>query len=146
MLAKQFGELAPNNGVYYLPGAKSMVNPLSPRFKGDLYLLTNGLSFSATSAFIAAVQQNKLGKIIGETPGGAFDGLNAGPPIIVELPNSKIRLFYRTIGTTYNVEKNNVSTVVDVEIKNTIQAQLVRYFYYHRVNPRPADQREVNLV
>ena len=119
MMEKQLGALEPRDGVYYLPGEKFMVEPSKPQFKGNLYLLTNGFSFSATSAFISQVQENKVGQIIGETPGGAFNGLNAGPPVIVELPNSKIRLYYRIIGTSYNVAKGKTRTNVDAKIENT---------------------------
>lgn len=120
MMEKQLGALEPRDGVYYLPGEKFMVEPSKPQFKGNLYLLTNGFSFSATSAFISQVQENKVGQIIGETPGGAFNGLNAGPSMMVELPNSKIRLYYRTIGTSYKVEKNKNRTEVDVKVDNTV--------------------------
>jgi len=122
MMEKQLGVLEPRDRVYYLPGDKFMVSPTMPRFNGELYLLTNGFSFSATSAFISQIQQNKLGVIVGETPGGAFDGLNAGPQMKVELPNSKIRLYYRIIGTRYNVAAGKTRTKVDVEIDNTYDA------------------------
>ena len=122
MMEKQLGILEPQDGIYYLPGDKFMVNPTKPQFKGELYLLTNGFSFSATSAFISQVQENELGFVVGETPGGAFDGVNAGPPMMVELPNSKIRLYYRIIGTRYNVEANKVSTKVDFKVDNTLES------------------------
>jgi len=67
-------------------------------------------------------QENELGFVVGETPGGAFDGVNAGPPMMVELPNSKIRLYYRIIGTRYNVEANKVSTKVDFKVDNTLES------------------------
>ena len=119
MMAQQFGALEPKDGVYHLSGEKSPVEPTSPRFNGQLYLITNGLSFSATSAFITHIQENNIGQIVGETPGGAYDGLNAGPPMVVELPNSKIRLYYRIIGSRYNVKKGKVKTKVDVDIGNS---------------------------
>ena len=122
MMEKQLGVLEPKNGVYYLPGDKFMVDPTKPQFKGELYLLTNGFSFSATSAFISQVQENDFGYVVGETPGGAFAGVNAGPPMMVELPNSKIRLYYRIIGTRYNVEANKVSTKVDFKVDYTLES------------------------
>ena len=122
MMKKQFGNLEPKNGIYYLSGKKNLVNPTAPLFKGNLYLLTNGFSFSATSAFIAHIQQNDFAQIIGETPGGAFAGVNAGPSVMVELPNSKIRLYYRVIGSRYNVDQKKVSTKVDVNIDNTLES------------------------
>ena len=122
MMEKQLGLLEPRDGIYYLPGDKFMVNPSKPQFKGELYLLTNGFSFSATSAFIALIQENDLGLVVGETPGGAFDGVNAGPPMMVELPYSKIRLYYRIIGTRYNVDAGKVSTKVDFKIDNTLES------------------------
>ncbi len=121
VLEQQVGTLTPQDGVYYLPGEKFMVEPAKPQFKGELYLLTNGFSFSATSSFLAHIQQNDLGLVVGETPGGAFAGVNAGPSLVAELPNSKIRLYYRIIGTTYNVDVNKISIEVDYKIDNTVE-------------------------
>jgi C-terminal processing protease CtpA/Prc len=121
MMAKQFGVLKPKDGIYYLSGEKSPVEPTAPLFNGQLYLITNGFSFSATSAFIAHIQENNIGQIVGETPGGAFDGVNAGPPMMVELPNSKIRLYYRIIGSRYNVDARKVRANVDFEVDNTLK-------------------------
>ena len=124
MMEKQLGSLEPRDGVYYLPAEKFMVKNSNPQFKGNLYLLTNGFSFSATSAFISQIQDNKVGMIIGETPGGAFNGVNAGPSMMVELPNSKIRLYYRIIGTSYNVTEEKIRTEVDAKIENTVEGFL----------------------
>ena len=120
MMEKQLGTLEPRNGIYYLPAEKFLVKASKPQFKGNLFLLTNGFSFSATSSFISQIQENKIGLIIGETPGGAYNGVNAGPPMMVQLPNSKIRLYYRIIGTSYNVAKDKTRTEVDVKIENTV--------------------------
>ena len=62
--------------------------------------------------------------MIGETPGGAYNGINAGPQLSVELPNSKLRLYYRAICSNYNVDPSKDWTEVDIKAENTIDSFL----------------------
>jgi hypothetical protein len=61
-------------------------------FRGNLYLLSNGASYSATVSVLAHVKNQGVGSIVGEMPGGAYWGDFAGRFKIVRLPNSKIRV------------------------------------------------------
>lgn len=60
-------------------------------FNGDVYLVTGGNSFSATTLFVKALKGQKNVKIIGEETGGGAYGNSAWMIPDVTLPNTKIR-------------------------------------------------------
>jgi C-terminal processing protease CtpA/Prc len=59
-------------------------------YKGQIYLLTGGNSFSATSLFAAAIKGQKNVLIVGEETGGAAYGNTAWMIPDVTLPNTKM--------------------------------------------------------
>lgn len=59
------------------------------RFTGDIYILIDGNSMSASIIFCSAMQLHTNAKFAGEESGGAAGGLN-GLPVFFQLPNSKI--------------------------------------------------------
>ena len=61
-------------------------------FHGNLYLLVNGGSFSASSIIAAKLKADGRAQIVGEETGGANDGNIAGRYATVKLPNSKLKL------------------------------------------------------
>lgn len=60
-------------------------------FDGDIYLVTGGNSFSATTLFVKALQGQHNVKIIGEETGGGAYGNSAWMIPDVTLPNTKVR-------------------------------------------------------
>ena len=66
--------------------------PKKDAFRGNLYLLVNGGSFSASSILAAKLNNDGRATIIGEETGGANDGNIAGRYSTVKLPNSKLKL------------------------------------------------------
>lgn len=61
-------------------------------FNGDIYILTNGLTFSASSIFCNDVKGQSNIKLVGEETGGGWYG-NSGIMIPdITLPNTKIRV------------------------------------------------------
>ncbi len=61
-------------------------------FNGDIFVLTNGLTFSASSLFLNAVKGQKNIKLVGEETGGGWYG-NSGIMIPnITLPNTKLRV------------------------------------------------------
>lgn len=88
-------------------------------FNGDVYVLTNGLTFSASSLFCNAVKGQKNITLVGEETGGGWYG-NSGimiPDII--LPNTKLRVrlpFFRIV--QYNhIAVKGTGVVPDIYIK-----------------------------
>lgn len=66
------------------------LSPKTNRFKGKVYLLTNGGSFSCSAIVANAFKRENLGIIIGEETGGSSSINGGSPNKIVTLPYSKI--------------------------------------------------------
>jgi hypothetical protein len=60
-------------------------------FDGDIYIITGGNSFSATTLFVKALQGQPNVKVIGEETGGGAYGNTAWMIPDVVLPNTKVR-------------------------------------------------------
>jgi len=65
--------------------------PNKKRFKGKVYLLVGGKTFSAGASF-ALFCKNQGITLIGEETGGGYYSQTGGYPIIYTLPNSKIKV------------------------------------------------------
>jgi hypothetical protein len=66
--------------------------PLEPNFKGDVYILINGGSFSATGEFTSVVHHHGRATFVGEECGAGYYGNTSGLMVALELPNSGLRL------------------------------------------------------
>ena len=64
--------------------------PSDNNFKGNVFVLTTGMSFSTTSEFCAIAKSNNRAVFIGEETGGGYYGNNSGDFEDVVLPNTKI--------------------------------------------------------
>lgn len=80
--------------------------PKPNRFKGNVYFLMNERSYSTTSEFLAVCKSNKVGIMVGEEAGGAYEGGNGSSFIHLTLPNSKIH-----VGTPLVYYQNAVQPV-----------------------------------
>ncbi|TBM99738.1 peptidase S41 [Hyunsoonleella flava] len=96
-------------------------NPLN--FKGKVYVLINGNSFSASSIISTNLHATKRATFVGEETGGAYNGTVAGFYKLYELPNSKLatRIGLMQIEAPYKQEPNGYGIKPDVEILPTIQ-------------------------
>ena len=87
-------------------------------FNGNVYVLTNGLTFSASSLFCNAVKGQQNIKLVGEETGGGWYG-NSGiiiPDII--LPNTKLRVrlpFFRIV-QYHHIHDKGTGVMPDVYI------------------------------
>ena len=61
-------------------------------FKGNLYFMMNGASFSATTSVLAKTLDAGIGTFVGEASGSAYWGDFAGHFKTVTLPNSKLQV------------------------------------------------------
>jgi C-terminal processing protease CtpA/Prc len=64
--------------------------PLEPNFTGDVYILINGASFSATGEFTSVVHHHGRATFVGEECGAGYYGNTSGMMVGVTLPNSGI--------------------------------------------------------
>ncbi|CAM4277099.1 S41 family peptidase [Flavobacterium terrigena] len=67
-------------------------NPKPNNFKGKVYVLINGGSFSASSIISSNLKSSKRAFFVGEETGGAYNGTVAANMPLVQLPNSKVNL------------------------------------------------------
>jgi C-terminal processing protease CtpA/Prc len=82
-----------NEGNYYFKiRSENLKNPEELAFQGELYVLINGGSFSASCLLAANLKGSERGFFVGEETGGTFNGTVAGFMPIFKLPNSKLRL------------------------------------------------------
>lgn len=64
--------------------------PLVPNFRGNVYILINGASFSATGEFTSVVHHHGRATFVGEECGAGYYGNTSGMMVLVTLPNSGI--------------------------------------------------------
>ena len=81
-----------DGNLYYTYKFSKTTNPKSKRFKGKLYVLINGNSFSASCVLSTQLQATKRATFVGEETGGAYNSTVAGGFIFPELPHSKITM------------------------------------------------------
>lgn len=93
-------------------------------FKGTVYILTGGNSFSATTLFINSVLRQKNVVIVGEETGGGSYGNNAWLIPDVTLPETgiKFRLPLFRLVMNKNYPKNGRGILPDVEADPTVNA------------------------
>jgi hypothetical protein len=104
------------SGKVYVLSILDTLQPNPNHFKGKLYILSNGLSYSSTACFIAHMKDRERGILIGEMPGGAYSGLNTQPSVKVVLPNSSFELFFNATHIKLNLNKSGINTPVDYEV------------------------------
>jgi len=66
--------------------------PKPSPFQGNVFVLTDGFTFSATTEFSSIVKSNERGLIVGIETGGGYYGNNSGGMLIRQLPNSKLKV------------------------------------------------------
>ena len=67
-------------------------------YNGNLYVIINGGSYSASSLISTNLQANKRAFFVGEETGGDYNGTVAGLMPKFKLPNSKLTM---SVGTVY---------------------------------------------
>lgn len=72
-----------------IPGL-AIQQPNENNFKGMVFFLTNGRSFSTTADVCAIAKSNGRGEFIGEETGGGYNGNTSGEIDKIILPNTKI--------------------------------------------------------
>ena len=81
--------------------------PQSNNFGGDVYILTDGYSFSTTAEFCAITRSNERAIFIGEETGGGYYGNNSGGSESTTLPNSNIVIYVPTIKYVLDVKPSS---------------------------------------
>jgi C-terminal processing protease CtpA/Prc len=71
--------------------------PGNNTFDGKVFVLINGMSFSATTEFCAVAKSNRRAVFIGEETGGTYVGNTSGKFVERLLPNTQIKISVPTI-------------------------------------------------
>lgn len=115
------------DGKYYYRTSENKAKPLpESRFKGKMYVLIDGGSFSASSILSSNLKGSKRATFVGEETGGAYNGTVAGQMPIVELPNSKvkIRVGLMKIAAHYKTDEQGHGIRPDIEIIPTLEDKI----------------------
>ncbi|MBT8245088.1 MAG: peptidase S41 [Winogradskyella sp.] len=112
--------------LYYKFKSAKETEPSPLNFKGDVYVLINGNSFSASSIISTQLKGSKRATIVGEETGGAYNGTVAGFYKNYELPNTKVRarIGLMHIDSKYKIEPDGFGVTPDIEIIPTYQDRL----------------------
>ncbi|MET0463133.1 MAG: S41 family peptidase [Chitinophagaceae bacterium] len=80
------------DGEYYWPMQEYLAqkDPQAKAFRGKVFILTDGFSFSVTAEFASAVKTAGRAMFVGEETGGAYGGDNSGVFASITLPNTKL--------------------------------------------------------
>lgn len=101
-------------------------NPLN--YKGTLYVLINGNSFSASSLISTHLKATKRAIFVGEETGGAYNGCVAGIYKVYELPISKlqIRMGLMQIEAPQKQEPDGYGIKPDVHITPSVEGRRLK--------------------
>lgn len=97
-------------------------------FGGEIFVLTNGGTFSMSSCTSAYLSQLDKVTIIGSETGGGYDGSNAIINSRLEMPNTKVRVVLPNFHLIHQVPKQEVGkgVIPDIETGYTIQDRFTK--------------------
>lgn len=100
--------------------------PKPNNFKGNVYVLINGGSFSASCILSSNLKGAKKATFVGSETGGAYNGTVAGMIPVFTLPHSKLRLRFGlvVIQPPYKTNIEGRGIFPDVEITPTLEDRL----------------------
>ena len=108
--------------LYYKFKQSKVAKPKPLNFEGNIYVLINGYSFSASSILSTQLQAKKRATFVGEETGGAYNGTVAGISKTYQLPTSKlkIRISLMQIETPFKQQPDGFGVKPDVKILPTV--------------------------
>ncbi|WP_458626734.1 S41 family peptidase [Winogradskyella sp. PC D3.3] len=107
-----------NNKLYYKFKSSKEHEPKPLNFKGKVYVLINGNSFSASSILSTKLKGSHRAIFVGEETGGAYNGTVAGYYKVYEMPHTKVRarIGLAHIGAPNKTTPDGYGIKPDVEI------------------------------
>jgi C-terminal processing protease CtpA/Prc len=114
------------NGKYYSSLGATTHKVSHDAFKGKVYVLINGGSFSASSIISSNLKSTKRAVFVGEETGGAYNGTVAGRMPIIKLPKSevKVRVGLEFIAPHYKTDIEGHGIFPDVAITPTLEDRI----------------------
>lgn len=111
-------------GDFRIKSKESRLKPHNPNyFKGKIYVLINGGSFSAACILSSKLKQNKQITFVGQETGGDFNGTVAGISASYKLPHSKLptKLWVMDVVPTHKTLINGRGIFPEIEIIPTLE-------------------------
>lgn len=106
------------------PAVLAHEKPKPDPFKGDIYVLTSGLTYSGGAEFASLARNHTNAVFIGEETSGGYYGNTSGITILLQLPASKIQIEIPILKFVVNTPKDNVpfghGTLPDYSIQSNI--------------------------
>ena len=113
-----------NEWVIYAPENEVSMLPAKKGYKGQVYVLVGGRTFSAASSFALNCKNQGI-PLIGEETGGGYYFHTGVYPVVYELPHSKIKLMMSLVKIKKYVKDKSVKkgsgVLPDVEIQLSVQ-------------------------
>ena len=97
------------------------------KFKGSVYCLTSGLTFSAAANFTSLLSRNENVTFIGQAPGGANGVFCGGGFYLVTLPNSGFQLqipFFKRCVSGFENSPNSWDEILDYPIEKELESRI----------------------
>ena len=115
-----------DGNTYFKLKNENLKQPKVNHFKGKVYVLINGGSFSASCILSANLKGSQRAIFVGEETGGTFNGTVAGRMPVFKTPHAKlpIRMGLMDIRTTYQLDNHDRGVFPDVEIIPTLEDKI----------------------
>lgn len=115
-----------DDGNIYVKLGSKLQKTKKPKFKGNVYVLINGGSFSASCIISSNLKGTKRAVFVGEETGGAYNGTVAGLMPLFELPNSKLkaRIGLMCIRPEHQTPEEGRGIIPDVAITPSLDDRL----------------------
>lgn len=112
---------------YRMPSSRKNKKPNELNFKGKIYVLINGNSFSASSILSTNLKATNRAIFVGEETGGHYNGTVAGVTKYIELPNSKVAVGFglMQIQAPYQNSEKGYGIKPDMEIMPSKQDRIL---------------------
>jgi C-terminal processing protease CtpA/Prc len=114
---------ADDGDLYFKYKVSKTQSPKENHFKGKIYVLINGNSFSASALLSTQLKATKRATFVGEETGGAYNSTVAGGFLHPELPNSKITMRFglMNIKTPYIQKPLGHGVYPDIKLLPTVE-------------------------
>ena len=111
---------------FYSYSNSKLKKPKENNFKGKVYVLINGGSFSASCIISSNLKATKRATFVGQETGGAFNGTVAGRMPVFTLPKSEIavKMGLMAVIPTYKTEIEGHGIYPDKEIVPSLQDRI----------------------
>ncbi|MFI5163470.1 MAG: S41 family peptidase [Sphingobacteriales bacterium] len=124
---RYYERLDKTNGPYTQHPNLALQQLNTEHYKGKVFFLTNGGTFSSTAEFAAIAKSNHRGLFIGQETGGGYYGNTSGDRTTIYLPNTKIRVNIPLTKYTLAVKPlkhGGRGVIPDLEIASTINDKI----------------------